>query len=230
MFFVANHLNQAREAPTPEAELSFDISRHPVKVSIVEALKGQKGHLALSRLTISSFDTEEHLLFSAVTDSGQVLDQEQCEKLFQCNALVSPRQVATGPVTDKLKSEAERHAAATISRSLDENNRLFQDERDKLEKWADDLILAAEKALRDIKARIKLLNRQARQATIIAEQHELQKQIVEQEKKQRRQRQRIFEVEDDIIEKRDGLITKLEKQMTQRTAREELFTIRWAVV
>ena len=91
-------------------------------------------------------------------------------------------------------------------------------------------MLAAEKELRDIKAKIKLLNRQARQAATTAEQHELQKQIVEQEKKQRRQRQRIFEVEDDIIEKRDGLITKLEKQMTQRTQRQELFTIRWAVV
>lgn len=222
-------LNKARELPTPEAELAFDISHHPLKVSIVEALKGQKGHLTLSRLTISSFDTEEHLLFSALTDTGETLDQEQCEKLFQCRAIVSPL-AARGSIKDLLQGEAERHAAATISRSLEENNRLFQDERDKLEKWADDLVLAAEKELRDIKAKIKLLNRQARQAATTAEQHELQKLIVEQEKKQRRQRQRIFEVEDDIIDKRDGLITKLEKQMTQRTKRQELFTIRWAVV
>ena len=223
-------LNQARELATPEAELSFDISHHPVKVSIVEALKGQKGQLTLSRLTITSFDTEEHLLFCAVADTGQVLDQEQCEKLFQCRAMVSPFQSTAGPTRNVLSGEVERHAAATISRSLEENTRLFQDERDKLDKWAEDLIIAAEKELSDIKAKIKLLNRQARQATATIEQHELQKQIVELEKKQRRQRQRIFEVEDEIIEKRDDLIIKLESQMAQKTEREELFTIRWAVI
>ena len=42
---------------------------------------------------------------------------------------------------------------------------------------------------------------------------EFEKPIAELEKKQRRQRQRVFEVEDDIIEKRDQLITKLEKQL-----------------
>ena len=179
-------------------------------------------------MSITSFDTEEHLLFSALTDSGESLDQEQCEKLFQCGAQVLPTNSFNSP--ERLRTEAKRHVAATISRSLESSNRHFLDERDKLEKWADDLIVAAEKDLKDTKAKIKLLNRQARQATTTTEQIDLQKQIAELEKKQRRQRQKVFDVEDEIIEKRDGLITRLEKQMAQKTERKPLFTIRWAVV
>jgi hypothetical protein len=50
------------------------------------------------------------------------------------------------------------------------------------------------------------------------------------EKKKRRQRQRIFDVEDEIMEKRDTLINALEKRIQQRTESEPLFTIRWTVV
>lgn len=220
-------LDCAMEAPTPEATVRFNISSHPTRISMVEALKGKSGILTLERLSITSFDTEEHLLFSAITDTGITLDQEQCEKLFQCYADVLP--VECSADTSQLRAETERHVSATISRSLETNNRHFLDERDKLEKWADDLIVGAEKELKDTKAKIKLLNRQARQATTTAEQIDLQKQIAELEKKQRRQRQRVFDVEDEIIEKRDGLITRLEKQMAQRTERKPLFTIRWAV-
>jgi hypothetical protein len=220
-------LNSALETATPEAELRFNISGHPTRIAMVEALKGNSGILTLERLSITSFDTEEHLLFSALTDKGEVLDQEQCEKLFQCGAEVLPAQKSNN--TSQLHTEAERHVAATISRSLEASNRHFLDERDKLEKWADDLIVAAEKDLKDTKAKIKLLNRQARQAATTAEQIDLQKQIAELEKKQRRQRQKVFDVEDEIIEKRDGLITRLEKQMAQRTDRKQLFIIRWAV-
>lgn len=221
-------LTTALHHPTPEAALRFDISGHPKKIAMVEALKGKSGVLTLERLTITSFDTEEHLLFSAFTDDGNPVDQEQCEKLFQCRAEIGPAE-GLAAFGGRLAAESERHAAATVSRALETSNRHFQEERDKLEKWADDLIVAAEKELKDTKARLKLLNRQARQATTTAEQMELQRQIVELEKKQRRQRQRIFEVEDQIIEKRDALIARLEQQMQQRTTRERLFTVRWTV-
>jgi len=221
-------LNSALAAPTPEAELRFNVSEHPMRISMIEALKGQSGFLTLERLSISSFDTEEHLLFSAVTDHGDWLDQEQCEKLFHCRADVLP--LGTAINTAALDKESERHAAATISRALDANNRHFQEEREKLEKWADDLVLAAEKELKDTKAGLKLLNRQARQAATTTEQLALQRQIAEAERKQRRQRQRLFDVEDEIMERRDALVAGLERQMEQKSERERLFTIRWAVV
>lgn len=223
-------LAQARDADTPAAEIHFDISRHPTRIAVVEALRGQRGYLTLTRLTIESYEREEYLLFSGLTDDGAALDQETMEKLFQCGGWIAGAATIPDPVSQRLAAESERHAQATLSRSLEQNNRYFHEAREKLERWADDMVLSAEKALADTKEQIKALRRQARQATTLAEQHAIQEKLQKLERQQRRQRQEIFRIEDEIMEKRDQLIDQLEKRLAQRTQAETLFTIRWAVV
>jgi len=75
-----------------------------------------------------------------------------------------------------------------------------------------------------------VLTRQARLSTTIEEQHARQKQIQELEKQKRRQRQRIFDVEDEIMARRDELIARLEKRIHRRSSVQPLFTISWSVV
>jgi len=130
----------------------------------------------------------------------------------------------------RLDKEAKRHVKATISRSLEENNHHFNEARERLEKWAEDMVLAAEKELKDTKQQINALNRQSRLASTMEAQHELQEKIQELEKKKRRQRQQIFDLEDEIAQKRDDLISALERRMTQKMTSEPLFTIAWKVV
>lgn len=223
-------LAQARDADTPAAEIHFDITRHPTRIAVVEALRGKRGYLTLTRLTIESYEREEYLLFSGFTDDGAALDQETMEKLFQCGGCVAGTATIPDTVSRRLAAESERHAQATLSRSLEQNNRYFHEAREKLERWADDMVLSAEKALANTKEQIKALRRQARQATTLAEQHAIQEKLQKLERQQRRQRQEIFRIEDEIMEKRDQLIDQLEKRLAQRTHAETLFTIRWAVV
>ena len=101
-----------------------------------------------------------------------------------------------------LAKEAERHAQITVSRSLEQDSRHFHEAREKLEQWANEMVLAAEKALKDTKEQIKVLHRQARQAVTLQEQHKSQQKIRGFERQQRRQRQQIFRLEDEIMEKR----------------------------
>ena len=91
-------------------------------------------------------------------------------------------------------------------------------------------MLAAEKELRDTKQQIRALNRQARLATTLEEHSQVQAKIRELNKQKRRQRQRIFDIEDEIMERRDDLVAALEKRMAQHTSIELLFTIRWPIV
>ena len=223
-------LDTARAMDTLAAEIHFDITHHPTRLSVVEALRGKRGYLTLTRLTVESYECEEYLLFSGFVDDGESIDQETMEKLFLCSGRIIGNHVPPEPVASRLAKEAERHAQATISRSLEQNSRHFHEARERLEQWADDMILAAETALKKTKEQIKALRRQARQATTLQEQHEIQEKMRRLERQQRRQRQEIFRVEDEIMEKRDRLIGELEKRLAQRTMTETLFTIRWAVV
>ncbi|MDP1704914.1 MAG: hypothetical protein Q8L42_09395 [Sulfurimicrobium sp.] len=222
-------LDNARQAATPLAELTFDSSGHATRLSVIEQLRGKSGWLTLNTLTAMAFDTAESLLFSAITDDGLTLDQETCEKLFSVQATGKPSPTTETP-PDSLAANAGRQIQARIAELLEANQRLFNEERDKLEKWADDKLLATEEGLRETKARIAQLKRDARKAATLEEQSSIQNELRGLERRQRRQRQDIFSVEDEIIERRDALIDQLEKRIQQHTETNNLFTLRFRVV
>jgi hypothetical protein len=225
--FVIDH---AKGVDTPAAKVIFNVSNHPTRLHLIESLRGKQGYLTLTSLAVESYEREEYLLFSGLDVDGLALDQEACEKMFNCLAESVTSTHIPESVLQRLTADSLRHVKATISQSLEANNKHFFEAREKLEKWADDLVLVAEKALRDTKEQIKVAQRQARLATNLDEQHEIQQRIQKLEKQQRRQRQEIFQVEDDIIAKRDGLIEALEKRLTQKIEARTLFTLEWAVV
>ena len=228
---LGEHVVESGKAlATPAASIVFDVSGHASRVHVVEALRGKAGYLTLTRLQIESYEREEYLLFSGFDDDGNALDQEAMEKLFGCSGRVDDTAEPPDVVIRRLDADAQRHSKATISLSLEQNSAHFHQAREKLEKWADDMVLSAEKALADTKEQIKALRRQARQAVTLQEQHAIQEKLQTLERQQRRQRQEIFTVEDEIMVKRDSLIDQLERRLAQRTETQALFTIRWRVV
>lgn len=222
-------LSRATTLETPYRHLVFDISGHPTRIHAVEELKGHAGHLTLERLTIDAFEKEDHLLFSGFDDDGRSLDPETMEKLWSCRARVEEAVEPPEEFTRRLHDEIERHVAATLNQALERNGRHFAEARDKLEKWADDCVASAEKALVDTRDKIKALRRQSRQTTTLEEQRAVQESTAKLERQLRRQRQDIFNVEDEIAEKRDALIADLERRLAQRSERRSIFTVRWSV-
>ena len=120
--------------------------------------------------------------------------------------------------------------AATLSRALELNDQFFQQERDKLEAWADDRVACAEQALKDSKLKLKGLKRQARMALSMEDAQRLQQDIRKTETEQRRQRQDIFAVEDEIETGCDALIAALQKRRHRASRNKNLFVVRWGVV
>jgi len=221
-------LESARNNPTPTNLIRFDYQNHSTKVSVAEQLKGQSGWLSLNLLRIEALQVEEHLVFTGITDKGQLIDGEACKKLFNVGG--NQQGITNDSAPELLATNQSRQLEAKLAEAMDTNNKYFQEERDKLEKWADDKVLASEQALTDTKNHIKALKRESRHALSVEEQQASQKKIRDLERKQRRQRQEIFDVEDEIIEKRDELIDALEKRLKQKTEVKELFTVRWQVI
>lgn len=219
-------LDQGRNASTPQALLRFEYRLAKPRISVVEQLVGKGGWLQLNLLELDSFQREEHLVFTGCTDDDQVLDQETCEKLFQLVATVA---LIDLPVPNTVQGNARRQLEAALSRALEQNDKFFQQERDKLDAWAEDRIFAAEQALEDTKLKLKAIKRQARLAVSMDEARRLQDEIRKVEGDQRRQRQDIFAVEDEIEARRDALIDALEKRLHRASHTRHLFTIRWQV-
>ena len=139
------------------AEIEFDISNHPTRISMVDKLRGQSGWMRLEHLRIDSFDREEYLLFSGFNDAGANLDQETCEKMFNCRGLVKGKD--TFLIWQIIASRA-KHSVTFKPRlyaALRENNQHFNEARNQLDKWAEDMELAAQKELDDNKRQIREL-------------------------------------------------------------------------
>ena len=214
----------------PLAEVVFDISQHPTRISVIDQLKGKAGWLKLQQLRVDSFGQEDYLLFSAIADEGHNLDQSTCEKLFNCGGQSLPLAEIPDQIVQRLKADSDRHIRAKIAENLETNNRHFAEARDQLDKWAEDMEVLTQKQLDDTKRQIRDLQRRSRQAPTLEEQHQLLEEIKKLETKKRSLRQKMFDTEDEIAVKRDRLVEELEKRMQQKVKITELFTIRWRVV
>jgi len=223
-------LDTAKKLTCPICNVVFDVTNNPTRISVVEQLKGQKGWLTLKRLRISSFESEDYLLFSAIDGYGNNLDQETCEKLFSC--IGNEKDVLPLPefVKTRLSADSERYTQATIEENLGENNKHLSDTCIQLDKWAEDMEKAAAKEMDDTKRKIADVRRKVRLAPTMQEQAELQNELKKLEKLRRRQQQKIFDVEDEIAEQRDSLVEQLYKRMKQKSETETLFTIAWQVI
>ena len=147
---------------TPPERVGFDVTNHPTRLHVVEAMRGRYGYLT-TRLAIDACEREEYLLFSGFDEAGESLDQDTMEKLIGC----AGRTIDDGDggsaipeaAEQSLDHESQRHTQATVSRSLDQNNTHFNESREKLQRWADDMVLSAEKVLLDTNEQIKALRR-----------------------------------------------------------------------
>lgn len=222
-------LDTGRRLDTPVDVLEFTLSSAPERIAVLEQLAARAGWLELNLLELESFQLEEHLVFSAVTDDGTWLDAEACGRLLELAGRAVASAVGPDDPPATFAANVRRQIDARLARVLEENNGYFQAEREKLDRWAEDQILAAEQALHDTKVRLKDAKRRARAAVTVEEQAAAQEDVRNLERRQRHQRQEIFDVEDAIEARRDALIAALERRLNQRSRSLPLFRIRWVL-
>jgi len=222
-------LTHAATLHLPEAEVTFVYSGHPVKISILDPLVGQAGYLSLSRLSVESLEAEDHLIFSAITDQGDVLDVEQVKRLFSLPGTCHESEVFI-PCRDQLQRIYEDNQSRIIEAISARNVTFFDDEMEKLEKWADDMKSGLEFELKELDREIKFLKTESKKIFTLNEKLKAQKEIKELEKKRNAKRRTLFEAQDEVDSRKDGLIEGVEARLRQQIKTDELFAIRWRVV
>ncbi|GAW68748.1 DEAD/DEAH box helicase [Geoanaerobacter pelophilus] len=212
----------------PEAEIAFDYTGHPLKISILESLVGKSGYLSLAKLSVESFEEEDHLIFSAVTDSGTVLEEEQAHRLFTlpgaCQELVNGI-----PYSDQLTQIFNSRKEGVIALISSRNSAFFDDEMEKLEKWAEDLKSGLEFELKELDREIKCLKTESKKILKLEDKLKAQKDIKELEKKRGTQRRTLFDAQDEIDKRKEGLIEGVEARLMQQITSRQLFAIRWCL-
>ncbi|WP_119070542.1 SNF2-related protein [Rubrobacter indicoceani] len=228
---ASSAIERAADRSLPVAALTLDYTNHPGIISALDPLQrsGTSGWLSVSKLTVESAETEEHLVLSGLTDSGEALDEELLGRMIPLIAdkpgleplSITPPEVLTDLTTERVKSRLfgieERRSA------------YFDEEVEKLDAWSDDLKDGLERELKELEKEIKAAKKISRAAASLQEKLTVQRQIKAAESKRNRKRRELYNAQDAIDVRRDELISGVESQLEQSESLETLFTVRWSL-
>ena len=211
------------------AEVTFDEDAISMNASIPEYLHGESGWMILSRLSVSSLEEEQYSLFTAKTNNGRTLTQEECEKLFLNGGIETMCDGIEEKTNLALQKDVAQHSKAKLKEIDSRNLTYFKQEENRIYQWEHDCLDNIEAELTTIKRNIRQIERDARSATSVQEKLDCERKISELNRKKRRLRNDLEDKEDEISEQRKHMIAELEKKMIQSTETDNIFLIRWNV-
>lgn len=220
-------VDEAARLPTSDAEVVLTYSGRGVRMAAIESLVGASGVLVVDHLRREGEVTEDHLVVSAVDDSGSALDPEQARRLFDLPArIVTSCQVAVPVRLDSVASARVLDVVAAIDAKQGE---WFDEEVDKLDRWAADKQAGARAAVDDLDTTIKQLKREARAAANLPDKLALQRKVKQVETDRDEAWHRSRETGREIERRKEELLDEVATRLQADQAVERIITLRFTV-
>jgi superfamily II DNA/RNA helicase len=223
-------LNDIKSQKSDEAEVIFDYSSNQSIISVLQPFIGKGGVLKISNLSVESFELEDHILLSALTDEGDVVEPEVIKKIFQLSAISEGKHSISSELKSELDLLENKYLKISTTQIAERNGNFFDHEVDKLDNWAEDVKKALELDLRKLDIDIKTAKTNAKKILNLDEKLSAQREIKDWEKKRNEMRKRLFETQDDVELRKEKLLESVESRLTQQSKLEPLFTIRWRII
>lgn len=218
---------------TPPVKINFNYSLNPTKINYIDKLKESKqptcGEIALWKISLSSFEKEEYIIFTGITDSGKLLSKNQCEKIFDLQGDIVEREVKL-KFKLALEDELNLKKQELIDVLSTKNTCFFDDEIQKLEKWGDDKKNTLKKELKDLEDRIKNLKKDSYILTNLSEKIERQKEIIKLDHRRDDAWKEYENKKKEIDKQIDQLIKNVQSKMNQKIEITKIFEIQWEII
>lgn len=209
------------------SDITFDQQALTMNANLPEYLQGQQGYLLLSNLNISSVEKEQYNLFTAFTEDGRFLSQEECEKLFLNGGTESGDAVIPEGIRKELEENHQQHSKSKLQ-SIDSRNLTYiKQEEERILKWEHDMLDDLENQIHILRKSIQQAERDARNATNVEEKLNAERKVDDLKRKRRRLRNELDDREDEIAQKRKAMISDIEKKLIQKVDNKPVFMIRW---
>ena len=219
----------AKNMPLPAAELVFNLSSSGKNITALEPFKGQSGFLAVSRLSLAALEIEDYLLYAGCTDAGEALDPELTQRFFELPAeMILLHAPCILPA--QLQQSLAAQQTAIVTKASERNASFFEEEMDKLERWADERKKHLEYQIEDMDRAIRQHKADARKAASLDAKVAAQRHIKILETKRNDMRKKLFEAQDNVEERKDDLLNAVEARLRQTVEEKRLFLLRWKLL
>ena len=209
-------------------QVQFDYTNANRKISILEPLIGQSGTILARKVSITSLETEDHIIVAAMTADGETLTSEQALRLFNLPGKVV-KDTATGSDINDIEETYAQLRQKIISDIADRNGKFFDEEMDKLDRWASDKRTSQREKLKEYDVQIADMKKESRTARNLQEKIEIRKKVRKLEARREEAWKDYDVASKDIENQKDTLIDKVEDRLQQGTNETTLFKIQWSL-
>lgn len=222
-------VKQAKGRVLIPKEVTFRYCDYQGKISVIESLVGTDGWLYLDLLNVESVETEQYLIFSAVDNSGNQIDQDICEKLFLLPAIEHEEIEIPNSINNTLQYIKECQVEAVLNSIMERTAEYMDSELEKLDRWAKDLKLKLEAEIDELSVEIDYLKKESKSIRNLQEKLGMNKKIKELEKKRNDMRRNLYDQQDKIDEQKDLLFEGIEAKLQQKVTNKHLFALKWRI-
>ncbi len=220
-------LGNAAGRALPAAHVTFDYSGWQQRAGSLEPYVGSAGTMVVRKLSISGIDSQDHILVAARTEDGRAIDPQAALRLFELPAKKSGSDGASA--TSDLQPDLERRSAEILQALAARQSSWFDDEMGKLDSWAEDKRTGLKLDLKELDDDLKVLKKEIRQTGNLPDKLALQRKARELEGKRDKAWRAYDEAAKEIEVEKDSLLDRVEEQLVQDVATEELFTIKFEI-
>lgn len=217
-------IKQAQQLETPSVEITFHYTGIP-KITVIEPYLGRSGWLLVRKITVDSFDTIDHVIVSCLCDDGTIIEQDIARRIFSIDGEIVG--TSTNATPEKIESNYKELFSSFTGWLAEENSWFFDEEMTKLDAWADDLKKSLEIEIKQLDVEIKTRKTESRKLSDLKAKVAEQREIKKLESTRNEKRKQLFTAQDEVEEKKEGLIDNIEMKMSQEITETELFTFRW---
>src|SRR5574341_541928 len=222
-------LEKGKALSVSAGEVMFDYSNSGKNIAVLESLMKKGGWLSCARFSVSTLETEDHLILTGLTDDGQVLDEARCRRLFDLPGSAQGAAELPANIQSLLSEAISREQQRTLESIVAKNGSWFEAEMDKLDRWTEDRRSALKTELDDLDQQIKDTKKAARFAPNLPDKLERQKELRALETRRDEAWRSYDAASREIDRQKDALLDDISKRLNQKTEQETLFTIRWSM-
>ena len=222
---AASVIERAVARELPPSEMVLDLNGQGQIPEALAALAGASGWLVCGRVHVQALREEQHLVLAGHIDDGVALDDDQCARLLRLP--VTRNGVAHEQASGALDA-AREGAVARVLTDVDRRNASWYDEEVvKLDEWANDLRVSLERELRELDRTIGEARRGSLAAATLATKLDAQRLMKRLEGERAEKRRALYDAQDRIAERRDEMISAIERQLGATHTWSEAFVVRW---
>lgn len=221
-------LSESMSVPLSDAELRFEYTASDRNISFFTAHPGLKGVLSVDKLSYDGLGYEEHIIFTAITEDGTVLDDYSINSMLELPASITGE---CPPESIALINQRKERIAARQQMVEDANKEFYLAECDKLDAYSDDLKEALQREMKELGKLITEKKKEVRVSThfpldqIVAMKDEINKL----EKKRKQMQRDIYVREDEIDMQKDKLQEEIRQKLNGKTEITHIMTIAFRI-